>query len=249
MFRSLRFRLPALFLVGIVLAAVVAALIAVSSSRATPARMRRRAAGRVGGNRAALRAEGGHRARFRQEPRARARRDKVFWVPAVLEPPCSQARCPRSRAAPAFPRAPRRQAAWIDLHVRGTAYLGVAQEVEARRRPRSGSLVVAEPESALTQPLAAARVAARARVRDRDPRRRRRRPLLLAPHRAAARCLATAADEVAAGHYDVAVPERTWGSEVERLAARFHEMTARLSESESSPATSSCRCRTSCARR
>ena len=39
-------------------------------------------------------------------------------------------------------------------------------------------------------------------------------------------------DEVAAGHYDVAVPERTWGSEVERLATRFDEMTTRLSESE-----------------
>ena len=44
--------------------------------------------------------------------------------------------------------------------------------------------------------------------------------------------LASAADEVAAGHYDVAVPERTWGSEVERLATRFDEMTTRLAESE-----------------
>src|SRR5207244_11210723 len=44
--------------------------------------------------------------------------------------------------------------------------------------------------------------------------------------------LAAAADEVAAGHYDVAVPERTWGSEVERLATRFDEMTTRLAESE-----------------
>jgi signal transduction histidine kinase len=44
--------------------------------------------------------------------------------------------------------------------------------------------------------------------------------------------LASAADEVAAGHYDVAVPQRTWGSEVERLATRFDEMTTRLAESE-----------------
>jgi signal transduction histidine kinase len=45
--------------------------------------------------------------------------------------------------------------------------------------------------------------------------------------------LAAAADEVAAGHYDVAVPSHTGGgSEVERLAARFDEMTARLAESE-----------------
>jgi signal transduction histidine kinase len=34
------------------------------------------------------------------------------------------------------------------------------------------------------------------------------------------------------GHYDVPLPERTGGTEVERLAARFGEMTARLAESE-----------------
>src|SRR4029453_18963963 len=65
----------------------------------------------------------------------------------------------------------------------GAAYLGVAQGGKlggvARRR---GARVRA------AQPLAAARVAARARVRDRDPRCRRRRPLLLAPDCAAARC-------------------------------------------------------------
>ena len=45
--------------------------------------------------------------------------------------------------------------------------------------------------------------------------------------------LAAAADEVAAGHYDVAVPAHTGaGTEVDRLAARFDEMTAKLAESE-----------------
>src|SRR5262249_23688037 len=44
--------------------------------------------------------------------------------------------------------------------------------------------------------------------------------------------LATAAADVPAAHYDVAVPERTWGREVEGLATRFPEMTDRLSESE-----------------
>jgi len=119
----------------------------------------------------------------------------------------------------------------FDLHVNGTAYLGVAQEVQLGG-VHAGSLVVAAPESALRSrwlqlvwqlalafgigiPVAGVVVLYYSR--------RIARPL---------DALATAADEVAAGHYDVAVPERTWGSEVERLAARFHEMTARLSESE-----------------
>ena len=45
--------------------------------------------------------------------------------------------------------------------------------------------------------------------------------------------LAAAADEVAVGHYDVAVPAHTGGgTEIDRLAARFEEMTAKLAESE-----------------
>src|SRR5204862_4866797 len=44
--------------------------------------------------------------------------------------------------------------------------------------------------------------------------------------------LTAAADEVAGGNYAVALPEGTGGSEVERLAARFGEMAARLAESE-----------------
>jgi two-component system sensor histidine kinase BaeS len=44
--------------------------------------------------------------------------------------------------------------------------------------------------------------------------------------------LTAAADEVAAGHYHVALPERTGGSELERLSARFGEMAAKLEESD-----------------
>ena len=119
----------------------------------------------------------------------------------------------------------------FDFHVAGTVYLGVAQPVTLGN-VRAGALVVAEPESALRSrwlqlfwelalafgigiPVAGVLVVYYSR--------RIAGPL---------EELATAADEVAAGHYDVAVPERTWGSEVERLATRFHEMTTRLAESE-----------------
>jgi signal transduction histidine kinase len=97
---------------------------------------------------------------------------------------------------------------------------------------RVGALVVAEPESALRSrwvqlawklalafgigiPVAGALVVYFSR--------RIVRPL---------EALTAAADEVAVGHYKVEVPEHMGGSEVERLAARFSEMTARIAESE-----------------
>jgi signal transduction histidine kinase len=44
--------------------------------------------------------------------------------------------------------------------------------------------------------------------------------------------LTEAADEVAAGHYDVVLPGPGGGSEIEQLSTRFGEMASRLSESE-----------------
>jgi signal transduction histidine kinase len=233
MFRSLRFRLPALFLLGVVLAGVVATLIAVrffqsyTRSQAT-AELRRESAGietlyegQAGVGYVSLRnlelALGG---------------DKVFWVPVVPG---------ASLLAGPLPALPRRAVSvrklldgklrTFDLHVRSGSYLGVAQIVRLAGHP-VGALVVAKPESALRSrwlqlawelalafgigiPVAGALVVYFSR--------RIARPL---------EALSAAADEVAGGHYDVALPERTGGSEVERLAARFGEMAARLAESE-----------------
>ena len=61
--------------------------------------------------------------------------------------------------------------------------------------------------------------------------------------------LSHAADEVARGNYEVAVPAVSGGNEVSHLTDRFREMARRLGEAERSSATSSCPCRTSCARR
>jgi signal transduction histidine kinase len=234
MLSSLRFRLPALFLLGIVLAAAVATLIAVrffqSNIRASAtSELRAESAGLVllyqqkAGvghvSTATLNLQlGGNKA--------------VFWVPAVrrgslLAGPLHE--LPGS-ALPAGALVDGKPPAF-GLHVGGVSYLGVAREVTLGPVP-AGALIVAEPESALRSrwlqlfwelalafgigiPVAGILVVYFSR--------RIAGPL---------EQLASAADEVAAGHYDVAVPERTWGSEVERLAARFHEMTARLSESE-----------------
>jgi signal transduction histidine kinase len=234
--RSLRFRLPALFLLGVVLAAVVATLVAVrffqGNTRASAiSELRAESAGivQVYEPKAGL----GH-VSVKSLNLQLGGNKTVFWVPPVvgaslLAGPLQP--LPRT-ALPAGalvlvdgkPRA-------FDLHAHGVSYLGVAREVTLGH-VHAGSLVVAEPESALRSrwlqlfwelalafgigiPVAGVLVVYYSR--------RIAGPL---------EELATAADEVAVGNYDVAVPERTWGSEVERLAARFGEMAARLAESE-----------------
>jgi signal transduction histidine kinase len=160
-------------------------------------------------------------------------RDKVFWVPAVrgasllagLLPELPRGAVPTAKLRSANPPA-------FDLRVKGVDYLGVGQIVRLPPGIPIGALVVAKPESALRSrwvqlawklalafgigiPLAGALVIYFSR--------RIVRPL---------EALTAAADEVAAGHYKVAVPEHMGGSEVERLATRFGEMAARIAESE-----------------
>jgi signal transduction histidine kinase len=231
---SLRFRLPALFLLGIVLAAVVATLIAVrffqSNTRTTAAsELRSTSAGIV--QLYEQKAGVGHVSAANVNL-ALGGNKVIFWVPVVPGasllagplPPLPTSALPAAALSEVKPPA-------FDLRVGNRSYLGVARAVTFGPVP-AGALVVAEPESALRSrwlqlfwelalafgigiPVAGILVVYYSR--------RIARPL---------EELAAAADEVAAGHYDVAVPERTWGSEVERLATRFHEMTARLSESE-----------------
>jgi signal transduction histidine kinase len=232
-FRSLRFRLPALFLLGIVLAGLVATLIAVrffqSNTRShAAAELRAESAGIV--QLYERQAGVGHVSLLSLNSALGG--DRVFWVPVVpraslLAGPLPE--LPRSAVPPAALEGGKPKA--FDFNVDGTDYLGVAQPVRLGS-VHAGELVVAEAESALRSrwlqlawelalafgigiPIAGVLVVYLAQ--------RIARPL---------EQLAEAADEVAAGHYDVAVPERTGGTEVERLAARFDEMTARLAESE-----------------
>src|SRR5207247_5001011 len=119
----------------------------------------------------------------------------------------------------------------INLSVDGEGYLAVAQAVRLAGIP-VGAIVVAKLNSAVTSrwlqllgelaiafgigiPLALLLVIFFSR--------RVARPL---------EALTRAADEVAAGHYDVALPGPGGGSEIERLATRFGEMASRLAESE-----------------
>ncbi len=237
MFRSLRFRLPALFLLGIVLAGLVATLIAVrffqSNTRAhAAAELRAESAGIV--QLYTQKAGIGHVSQ--KNIKLALGSDKVFWVPAVPGGRLLAGPLPPLSASvlPGTPPVAGRPPPAFDFHVNGGSYLGVAQAATlGNNNVYSGSLVVAEPESALRArwlqlawelalafgigiPVAGVLVVFLAR--------RIAEPL---------EALAAAADEVAAGHYDVAVPAHTGaGTEVDRLAARFDEMTARLAESE-----------------
>ena len=119
----------------------------------------------------------------------------------------------------------------INLSANGNGYLAVARVVKLAGIP-AGAIIVAKPNSAVTSswltllgelafafgigiPLALVLVAYFSR--------RITRPLEALTH---------AADEVAAGHYDVALPGPGGGSEIEQLSTRFGEMASRLAESE-----------------
>jgi len=231
--RSLRFRLPALFLLGIVLAGLVATLVAI---RFFQSYTRTHAAGELRAESAGIvqvykqQAGVGNVSRTNLELALGG--DRVFWVPAVpgasllagAVPQLPSSSVPRSELlagnAPAF-----------DLHVRSGSYLGVGRVVRLAGLP-VGVLVVAKPHSALRSrwiqlawnlalafgigiPIAGILVIYVTR--------RITQPL---------EALTAAADEVAEGHYAVELPERTGGSEIERLSTRFGEMAAKLAQSE-----------------
>jgi signal transduction histidine kinase len=231
--RSLRFRLPALFLAGVLLAVAVATLIAVrffqdyTHTRAVH-ELRAESAGIV---QLYTQQAGIGNVPVRTLQKA-INGDGIFWVPAVRGASLFAGGVTVLRRDDlAFSDLAGPGPHTINLAVNGTGYLAVARIVTLAGIP-VGAIVVAKPSSAVTSswlqllgelaiafgigiPLALLLVAYFSR--------RVTRPL---------EALTDAADEVAAGHYEVALPERGGGSEIERLSARFGEMAARLAESE-----------------
>jgi signal transduction histidine kinase len=231
--RSLRFRLPALFLLGIVLAGVVATLIAVTFFQSYT---RTHAASELRGESAGLvrlyEGQAGTGNVSLKKIELPLGGDQVFWVPIVRGATLNAGELPELPAG-AVPLAKVLDgtAPTFNLDVGGRTYFGVGQAVKLSGIT-VGALVVAKPNSALRSrwlqlvwelaiafgigiPVALALVIF---VTGR----------IVRPIEA----LTEAADEVAAGHYDVELPERTGGSEVERLSARFGQMAKRLAESE-----------------
>jgi signal transduction histidine kinase len=233
MLRSLRFKLPALFLLGIVLSGIVASLIAI---RFFQSYTRTRAI-------AELRAEAvgivqlyARQAGANSVPIANLEKaiggDRIFYVPLVPGASLVAGTLPQlpSGTVP-FAALAKQGTRTLDVHHGGDHYLAVAQIVRLGRLP-AGAIVVAKPTSQLRSrwvtlldrlALAFAGGVLVAGLLSVYLSRRITRPLA---------SLAAAADAVAAGSYSVELPTPRGGDEIAHLSARFGDMAAKLAESE-----------------
>jgi signal transduction histidine kinase len=232
MLGSLRFRLPALFLLGILLAGLVASLISIRFFQSyTRARaideLRSESVGIV-----QLYAQQAGRETVPYKGLVHALGgDRIFWVPVAPGVTLLQGipDIPTSTVDMKLLRTG--QTETIDLHRDGKDYLAVARPLELGNN-LFGALVVAKPTSQLRSRsvtlierlgLAFGGGVIVAGLLGLYLTRRITEPL---------RKLSQAADEVAAGHYDVEVPDPRGSDEISHLAARFADMTAKLAESE-----------------
>ena len=240
MFRSLRFRLPALFLVGIVVSGVIATAVALAlfqnyARQQLLTKLRREANGLTQlYQKQAISANdtGARTLRFAPAQLERATGDKIFYVGANVFPD----------QVSGLRQLPQNTVDWRSGEKRTfefrppgfkRTYLAVLQPM--RLAPRSspfGALVVATPKTEITSRLAP--LGERLGIAFLGGiivagllawylSRRITGPVLV---------LSGAADEISRGHYDVAVPEVRGGGEIGHLADRFSEMATRLSEAE-----------------
>src|SRR5215831_3138596 len=240
MLGSLRFRLPALFLVGVVVSGVIAAAIAFAlfqnyAHKQLLGKLRREANGLTQlYQRQAIAANdtGARPLRFAPKQLERATGDKIFYVGADVFP---------GSGPTGLRQLPQDAVDWRQGKTRSfefrppgfnRTYLAVLQPM--RLAPKStpfGALIVATPKTEiatglrrLIERLGLALIAGivAAAVLGWYLSRRITRPVL---------ALAAAADEISRGHYDVAVPD-VRGGEIGDLAHSFREMAARLGEAE-----------------
>src|SRR5712691_2303112 len=238
MFRSLRFRLPALFLLGILVSGLIAAVIALRLFQGyvlnrSKAQLRREAIGltEVFAQQAITANNTGEVPKIARQLEL-ATGDKLFYVgvPPVPGTDIGLKRLPqntvdwRSGRTITFEFTPRG---------RDRPYLAVARPFRlSQNGPVFGDLIVATPKTELNQRLITLleRLAIGslggifvAGLLGWYLSRRITRPVL---------ALSKATDEIARGRYDVEVPEVRGGGEIGHLADRFREMATRLSEAE-----------------
>jgi signal transduction histidine kinase len=241
MLGSLRFRLPALFLVGIVVSGVIAAAIALAlfqnyAHKQLLVKLRREANGLTElYQRQAIAANdtGKKTLRFAPPQLERATGDKIFYVGADVFP---------GAGPTGLRQLPLKSVDWRSETTRTfefrppgfrRTYLAVQQPM--RLAPGSapfGALVVATPKTEITSGLH--RLLERlglaliggilaAAVLGWYLSRRITRPVL---------ALSQATDEISRGHYEVDLPQVPGGGEIRLLAQRFSEMAARLGDAE-----------------
>jgi signal transduction histidine kinase len=240
MLRSLRFRLPALFLVGIVVSGVIATVVALAlfqdyGRQQLLTKLRREANGLTQlYQRQAIAANdtGARTLRFAPQQLERATGNKIFYVGGNAFP----------GDVSGLRQLPQNLVDWrsgknstFEFRPPGfkRTYLAVSQPM--RLAPGSspfGALVVATPKTEVTsdlQPLAERLGLAFiggilvAGLLGWYLSRRITRPVL---------ALSAATDEISRGHYDVEVPEVRGGGEIGHLTQRFREMAARLGDAE-----------------
>jgi signal transduction histidine kinase len=237
MLGSLRFRLPAVFLFGIALAVLVAALISVRFFQSyTQARgvdeLRAESAGIV-----QLYAQQAGRETVPVSSLVNALGgDQLYWLPAFPGATLLQGLTELPPGATSIDVKKLKGTATINFTItRGHShkhYLAVVRPLRLGQNNLFGALVVAKPTSQLRSrtillverlTLAFGGAVIVAGLFGLYLSRRIAEPL---------RKLSRAADEVAAGHYGVEVPEPRGRDEISHLSVRFSDMAAKLAESE-----------------
>jgi len=233
MFGSLRFRLPALFLLGIVLAGVVASLISI---RFFQNYTRDRAIDELRSESVGIQQLYASSAGRDSVPPSRLVRalggDRIFWVPAFRGATLLQGIREIPPDAVDVDVTKLREPAVVDATIKGRKYLTVVRPLRLGLGNLFGALVVAKPKSQLRSRsitlilrlgLAFGGGVIVAGLLGIYLSRRIVRPL---------RQLSSAADEVAGGNYGVEVPQLRGSDEISHLSSRFADMAARLAESE-----------------
>src|ERR671937_721563 len=237
MVRSLRFQLPALFLLGVVVAGLVSAAIALRLFRAyAQNRARDQAYAEVNREARGLTRVYSRRAGYKLLPARTAELatgDKIFYAGLDLFPGRKSGFRALPRGVLADPRKPTRALRRFEFAPPGSdqTLLASARPLKIRHQT-FGTIVVSKPKTVLNQRwlalierllLAFAGGVAVAAAFAWYLSRRITTPVLE---------LSRAADRVSRGHYDVAVPRVPGGGEIGMLADSFREMAARLSEAE-----------------
>jgi signal transduction histidine kinase len=243
MFRSLRFRVPALFVAGIALAAIVSAAIAVRlfqnyTHSQSLKELKREALGltRLYEQQAIKASDEGRSApEFASSALERATGDRLFYVGVPIFPGQSSGLRQLPRTIVDWSALQSGRAVTFEFVPPGEhrTFLSVAHPLQFKEKgPTFGALIVATPKNTLRHAwltlmkfvafsLLGGLLVAGALASYLS--RRLTRPVL---------GLSKAADQVARGNYDVAVPEVPGGGEVGHLAERFREMASRLREAE-----------------
>ena len=243
MFRSLRFRLPALFLLGIVVSGLIASVIALRLFQSyvqdrLKEELRRDAIGLTELYQEQANKENGAAPRFAAAKLEKATGARLYYIGLSVCPeakrPCGLRLLPRTYLANW--QSDRQITFEFTPPESDRRYVAVANPLRLSagksKSVQFGDLVVAKPKTELNERLITLveRLAVAffggiviAGLLGWYLSRRITKPVL---------ALSSAADKVARGWYDVEVPEVRGGDEIGHLADRFREMAARLSEAE-----------------